>query len=90
MKVDLTGPLYSSFETARKEYKEAKDGDDSAEAKKKALECAKILKLLAEKVPSQKESYLEKAGKWERIAASMENLISERKRAHSGSRNKKT
>jgi SpoVK/Ycf46/Vps4 family AAA+-type ATPase len=45
---------------------------------------------LAEKVPSQKESYLEKAGKWERIAASVENLISERKRALSGSRNKKT
>ena len=75
MKVDLTGPLFSSLETATKEYKEAKAEGDAGKAKKKALECAKIMKVLAEKVPSQKNAYLEKAEKWERMADNVENSI---------------
>jgi len=75
MKVDLTGPLFSSLETATKEYKQAKAGGDAGKAKKKALECAKIMKVLAEKVPSQKNAYLEKAEKWEKMADNVENSI---------------
>ncbi len=75
MKVDLTGPLYSSLEIATKEYKQAKAEGNAGKAKKKALECAKITKVLAEKVPSQKNAYLEKAEKWERIADNVENSI---------------
>lgn len=85
MKVDLTGPLYSSLENATKEYKQAKAGGDVGQAKKKALECSKIMKVLAEKIPSQKEAYLEKAGKWERLANNVENAILERKNAPTGS-----
>lgn len=75
MKVDLTGPLYSSLENATKEYREAKAGRDTKIARKKALECSKILKILAEKVPSQKEAYLEKAGKWEKLAENVGNPV---------------
>lgn len=79
MKVDLTGPLYSSLENATKEYKQAKAGGDIGQAKKKALECAKIMKVLAEKVPSQKKAYMEKAEKWERLAYNVENAVLEKK-----------
>ncbi|AKB24118.1 Cell division protein FtsH [Methanosarcina sp. MTP4] len=75
MKVDLTGPLYSSLENATKDYKQAKAEGNAGKAKKKALECAKIMKVLAEKVPSQKNAYLEKAEKWERMAGNVENSI---------------
>ncbi|HII00929.1 TPA: AAA family ATPase [Methanosarcinaceae archaeon] len=75
MKVDLTGPLFSSRETATKEYRQAKAEGNAEKAKKKALECAKITKVLAEKVPSQKNAYLEKAEKWERMAGNVENSI---------------
>jgi katanin p60 ATPase-containing subunit A1 len=75
MKVDLTGPLYSSLEIATKEYKQAKAEGNAGKAKKKALECAKITKVLAEKVPSQKNAYLEKAEKWERMGDNVENSI---------------
>ena len=75
MKVDLTGPLYSSLENVTKEYREAKTGRDTKTARKKALECSKILKIMAEKTPSQKKAYLEKAEKWEKIAENAENSI---------------
>jgi len=64
MKVDLTGPLYSSLENATEEYKQAKARGDIGQAKKKALECSRIMKVLAEKIPSQKDAYLKKAEKW--------------------------
>lgn len=84
MKVDLTGPLYSSLEIATKEYKQAKAEREIGTARKKALECSKIMKILAEKVPSQKKAYLQKAGKWELIANSVDK-ISEQKNASSNS-----
>lgn len=92
MKVDLTGPLHSSLENATKEYKQAKAGGDIGQAKKKALECAKIMKLLAEKIPSQKKAYLEKADKWELLADNVENTILENKKttADSGRGGRKT
>ncbi len=83
MKVDLTGPLHSSLEIAEKEYEQAKAKGDTGTARKKALKCSKISKILAEKVPSQKEAYLEKAGKWEQRANSVENIIFERKNTSS-------
>lgn len=85
MKVDLTGPLYSSLENATEEYKQAKAGGDIGKAKKKALECSRIMKVLAEKTPSQKDAYLKKAEKWERLADNMKNAILERKKIPTGS-----
>ncbi|HHV23747.1 MAG: ATP-binding protein [Methanosarcina sp.] len=79
MKVDLTGPLYSSLENATEEYKQAKARGDIGQAKKKALECSRIMKVLAEKIPSQKDAYLKKAEKWERLADNVKNTILERK-----------
>ncbi|WP_292382048.1 ATP-binding protein [Methanosarcina sp. UBA289] len=85
MKVDLTGPLYSSLENATEEYKQAKAGGDIGQAKKKALECSRIMKVLAEKIPSQKDAYLKKAEKWERLADNVKNTILERKNVPIGS-----
>ncbi|MDD3043324.1 MAG: ATP-binding protein [Methanosarcinaceae archaeon] len=84
MIVDLTGPLFSSLEAATKEYKEAKAAGDSGKARKKALECSRIMKILAEKVPAQKQAYLERAGKWERNADNVGNAIQARKAATPG------
>lgn len=85
MKVDLTGPLYSSLENATEEYKQAKAGGDIGQAKKKALECSRIMKVLAKKIPSQKDAYLKKAEKWERLADNVKNTILERKNVPIGS-----
>jgi SpoVK/Ycf46/Vps4 family AAA+-type ATPase len=74
MKVDLSGALISAFDKASSEFKEAKEKDDYRRAKMKALECARILRQLAKKIPEQRKSYLEKAEKWEHIARDIERL----------------
>lgn len=84
MIVDLTGPLFSALEAATKEYKEARAAEDSGKARKKALECSRIMKILAEKVPAQKQAYLERAEKWKRNADNVGNNIQARKAAASG------
>lgn len=73
-KVDLSGPLISMFERAKMEYLKARRDGNIEQARKKALECAKILKLLAENSPSLRDLYLEKASKWIRVARSIEEI----------------
>lgn len=92
MKVDVTSFLNSSLKNAEKEYNEARAAGDAGTAKKKAKVCSEINRRLAKEVPSQKEAYLEKVGKWERIANGVENKIFERKNApsNSGKEDRKT
>ncbi|MHC1597396.1 MAG: ATP-binding protein [Methermicoccaceae archaeon] len=69
MPVDMSGLLLSSFERTKRAYSTAlKEGDVEA-ARSKAEECARLLRLLADHVPSQRRMYLEKAEKWERAAS---------------------
>ena len=72
MPVDLSGPLMSAFKKAKKEFEEAVKRGDKETARKKALECARILKQLSKYDEFNRESYLQKAKKWERIARDVE------------------
>ncbi|WP_010476897.1 ATP-binding protein [Thermococcus zilligii] len=73
MPVDLSGPLMSAFKKAKKEYEEAVKRGDMEVAKKKALECARILKQLSNYDEFNRESYLDKAKKWEALAKDIES-----------------
>ena len=70
-RVDLSGPLILMFERAKLEYLKARRSGDLDLARKKALECAKILRLLAENSPGLRDLYLEKASKWIKVARSI-------------------
>jgi len=72
MPVDLSGPLMSAFRKAKREFEDAIKKGDKETAKKKALECSRILKQLAKYDEFNRESYLQKAKKWERIAKDVE------------------
>ncbi|QDA32455.1 ATP-binding protein [Thermococcus indicus] len=72
MPVDLSGPLMSAFKKAKKEFEEAIKKGDRETARKKALECSRILKQLAKYDEFNRESYLQKAKKWETIARDVE------------------
>lgn len=78
MKIDLTGPLMSAFNKAKQGYEEAKERGDYRKARKKAYECARILRELAKHLPSQRKAYLENAEKWERIAKQVDEAGSRR------------
>ncbi|NJF25681.1 26S protease regulatory subunit [Thermococcus sp. Bubb.Bath] len=73
MPVDLSGPLMSAFKKAKREYEEAMKKGDMETAKKKALECSRILKQLSKYDEFNRESYLRKAKKWENLARDIEN-----------------
>ena len=73
MPVDLSGPLMSAFRKAKREYEEAIKEGDMETAKKKALECARILKQLSKYDEFNRESYLRKAKKWEALAKDIES-----------------
>jgi katanin p60 ATPase-containing subunit A1 len=73
MPVDLSGPLMSSFKKAKREYEEAIKNGDMETAKKKALECSRILKQLSKYDEFNRESYLRKAKKWESLARDIES-----------------
>jgi len=61
--------LYLSlFEECRREYERALGRGDLEAAREHALKCARILRVLADKVPGKREFYLEKAESWERAA----------------------
>ena len=61
--------LYLSlFEECRREYERALAEGNLNEAREYALKCARILRVLAEKVPGRREFYLEKAKSWEKAA----------------------
>ncbi|NJE60194.1 ATP-binding protein [Thermococcus sp. 21S7] len=72
MPVDLSGPLMSAFRKAKREFEDAVKKGDKETAKKKALECSRILKQLAKYDEFNRESYLQKAKKWETIARDVE------------------
>ncbi|ASJ03494.1 cell division protein [Thermococcus profundus] len=73
MPVDLSGPLLSAFKKAKREYEEAMKKGDMETAKKKALECSRILKQLSKYDEFNRESYLKKAKKWESLAKDIES-----------------
>ncbi|WP_456366821.1 ATP-binding protein [Thermococcus sp.] len=68
MPVDLSGPLMAAFKKAKKEYEDAVQKGDVERAKKKALECARILRQLAKYDEFNRESYIKKAKKWETLS----------------------
>ena len=72
MPVDLSGPLMAAFKKAKKEYEDAVQKGDAERAKKKALECARILRQLARYDEFNRESYIKKAKKWETLAKDVE------------------
>ncbi|WP_099211174.1 ATP-binding protein [Thermococcus henrietii] len=72
MPVDLSGPLMAAFKKAKREFEEAVKKGNNEVAKKKALECARILRQLANYDEFSRESYLRKAKKWEAIARDVE------------------
>ncbi|WP_461865217.1 ATP-binding protein [Thermococcus sp.] len=72
MPVDLSGPLMSAFKKAKKEFEEAIKKGDKETARKKALECARILRQLSKYDEFNRESYLKKAKEWERTAKDIE------------------
>ncbi len=84
MKIDLTGPLLNALDKASSEFKDAKERGDYKKAKRKAFDCARILRELAKHVPSQRRAYLEKAEKWERIAKQVEESGSRKEVEKSG------
>ncbi len=66
--------LYLSlFEEFKRRYERALGRDDLEAARDYALKCARILKVLAEKVPGKREFYLEKAESWENVARELES-----------------
>jgi SpoVK/Ycf46/Vps4 family AAA+-type ATPase len=72
MPIDLTGPLMASFKRAKKAYERALAEGDYETAKRKAFECARILRQLAKHDPYGRESYLSKAKMWEGLARELE------------------
>lgn len=78
MRIDLSGVLMSAFNKASSEFKRAKQEGDYKKAKMKALECSRILRELAKRIPEQRKLYLEKAKKWEQIAMEIENTVVEK------------
>ena len=72
MPIDLTGPLMASFKRAKKAYERALAEGDYETAKRKAFECARILRHLAKHDPYGRESYLSKAKRWEGLARELE------------------
>ncbi len=85
MKIDLSGPLLNQLDKASKDFKAAMQREDYRTARKKALECANILRKLAQMIPHQRESYLEKAERWERVARNVEEGKSKKVVEKSGS-----
>lgn len=67
MKIDLSGVHYGQLKESEKKYDAARLRNDIEGAKKYAQTCANFEKLLAEDVPGQAKSHLEKAKKWEEI-----------------------
>ncbi|MBW9222750.1 ATP-binding protein [Methanothermococcus sp. SCGC AD-155-C09] len=68
MEIDLSGALMSQYKRAKREYEIAKGKKNESIAKKKALECAKLLREMAKYDKYGEKRYLEKAKKWELVA----------------------
>jgi len=75
LEIDLYGALMSQFKRAKKEYEIAKEKKNESIAKKKALECAKLLRQIAKYDEYNEKRYLEKAKKWELVANNIEEVF---------------
>lgn len=64
MSVDLSGPVLNEFHTAKKAYSTAVDEGDADSATKQAVKCARLLYLMADNIPSERQYYRQKAAKW--------------------------
>jgi len=73
--IDLSGILMNQFKNAKKEYEIAKEKKDENLARKKALECAKLLRQMAGSDSYNEKSYLEKAKKWELVANNIDVIF---------------
>ncbi|MEI6840852.1 MAG: AAA family ATPase [Methanomicrobiales archaeon] len=67
MNIDLSGVLYTQLKEYEKKYNDALAKNDLENVKKFALLCANTENQMAEKVPDQSKSHLEKAKKWNEI-----------------------
>ncbi|EHP84295.1 ATP-binding protein [Methanotorris formicicus] len=75
MEIDLSGALMKQFKKAKLEYEKAKENGNITLAKKKALECSKLLKELAKYDSYNAKSYLEKAKKWQLVAENIDDVF---------------
>ena len=75
MEIDLSGALMKQFKKAKLEYEKAKESGNTTLAKKKALECSKLLKELAKYDSYNAKSYLEKAKKWQLVAENIDEIF---------------
>jgi len=75
MEIDLSGALMKQFKKAKLEYEKAKENGNTTLAKKKALECSKLLKELAKYDSYNAKSYLEKAKKWQLVAENIDEIF---------------
>jgi DNA integrity scanning protein DisA with diadenylate cyclase activity len=64
-------PTSEPLEEAVSTYTRAREQGDLVQARKSALECAKLLVILAEAEPQYSAAYLEKADDWKAIASSL-------------------
>ena len=75
MEIDLSGALMKQFKKAKLEYEKAKESGNTTLARKKALECSKLLKELAKYDSYNAISYLEKAKKWQLVAENIDEIF---------------
>ena len=75
MEIDLSGALMNQFKKAKLEYEKAKEDGNITLARKKALECSKLLKQLAKYDTYNAKSYLEKAKKWQLVAENIDDIF---------------
>jgi SpoVK/Ycf46/Vps4 family AAA+-type ATPase len=75
MEIDLSGALMKQFKKAKLEYEKAKESGNTTLARKKALECSKLLKELAKYDSYNAKSYLEKAKKWQLVAENIDEIF---------------
>ena len=68
MKIDLSGVLFASLTTAKKNFEQAKAKGNIEDAKKFATDCANIERKLATEIPDQKKAHIDNAAKWDEIA----------------------
>jgi len=73
--VDLSGVLLNQFKKAKKEYERAKREKKEMVARRKALECAKLLREMAKYNRYNERMYLEMAEKWELVADNIGEVL---------------
>lgn len=90
MEIDLSGALMAQFKKAKKAYELAKEKKNETIARKKALECAKLLNQIAKYDKHNEKSYVEKAKNWELVANNIEEIFNPVKKTKQSIRKSKT